>query len=191
MITIIAILGKTSTSKDTIARYMKKVYNIEPVVSYTTRPIRSSEIEGREHYFITDTEMDAIIVDKDSLLAFTQFPETGYRYCATTKSISDDKVMSYIIDPAGLEWLRENRPDVRIIAICTELEDDMIIERAKNRGDDPEAIAARLSSESDMFDSFINTGSYNAKIYTGTSVEEIYEKVDSILSACNILPIIE
>ena len=130
--------------------------------------------------------MDAIVADKDNLLAFTQFPETGYRYCATTKSISDDTIMSYIIDPAGLDWLRDNRPDIKIISICTELEEDIIVQRAKKRGDNPDAIAARLSSESNMFDTFIKTGMYDAKIYTGESLNNIYMHVDAVLSACNI-----
>ena len=61
MITIIALQGKTSSGKDSAARYIREIYGIEPVISFATRPIRDSEVEGREHYFINDEQMMFLI----------------------------------------------------------------------------------------------------------------------------------
>lgn len=44
MVTVICIIGKTSTGKDTIAKYLESKYGASPVVSYTTRPARAGEM---------------------------------------------------------------------------------------------------------------------------------------------------
>jgi len=43
------LIGKTSSGKDTVARYIKDAYGINQVVSYTTRPKRPCETNGVEH----------------------------------------------------------------------------------------------------------------------------------------------
>ena len=50
---LICLVGETSRGKDTVAKILQEDYNLKPVCSYTTRPMRPGEIEGREHYFIT------------------------------------------------------------------------------------------------------------------------------------------
>ena len=57
---IICLLGETASGKDTIAKYITKTLDIKQVVSYTTRPIRSNEQNGREHWFISKEEMAEI-----------------------------------------------------------------------------------------------------------------------------------
>lgn len=50
---MIYLMGKSSSGKDTVYRYLlewKEVY-IKKVVPYTTRPIRAGEAEGEEYYF--------------------------------------------------------------------------------------------------------------------------------------------
>ena len=49
------IMGKSATGKDTIYHeLLKRFPQLKPVVSYTTRPIRENEIDGREYFFVTD-----------------------------------------------------------------------------------------------------------------------------------------
>lgn len=186
MITIIALLGKTSSGKDTAARYIKEKYGIEPVVSYATRPKRDGEIDGREHYFVSDETMDEITSDKDSLLAFVQFPKTGYRYCASTKDLDDGDVKTYIIDPSGLEWLKQNRPDVKVVSVYFKLPEDIIRERALKRGDDPADIEKRLDSERTMFSEFENAGEYDIEICTDDTPENIQTKLDEFLEKMHV-----
>ena len=177
MITIIALQGKTSSGKDSAARFIKETYGIEPIVSYATRPIREGEVNGREHYFISDEEMDKIVADKESLLAFVQFPKTGYRYCASVKDLSENVVKTYIIDPSGLQWLRDNRPDVKVISIFFDLSEDIIKERALKRGDKLDAIENRLDSEREMFDEFALSGNYDVRIDTNDTPDNVNAKI--------------
>lgn len=48
-------MGKSASGKDTIYRQiMERNPELLPVVSYTTRPIRQGEKEGREYHFVTE-----------------------------------------------------------------------------------------------------------------------------------------
>lgn len=187
MITIIALQGKTSSGKDLAARFIKETYGIEPIISYATRPIRDSEIDGREHYFVNDKQMDEIVANKESLLAFVQFPKTGYRYCASTKDLSDDTVKTYIIDPLGLQWLRDNRPDVKVVSIFFDLPEDIIKERALKRGDNLKDIETRLDSEREMFDIFALNGEYDVRIDTNDTPENVKVKIKEALEEFGIV----
>lgn len=177
MITIIALIGKTSSGKDSAARFIKERYGIEPIVSYATRPIREGEVDGREHYFVDDAKMDEIVSDKESLLAFVQFPKTGYRYCASIRDLSDNVTKTYIIDPSGLQWLRDNRPDVKVISMLFELPEDIIKQRALKRGDNIIDIEKRLDSEREMFDTFALGNDYDIKINTNDVPDNVHEKI--------------
>lgn len=189
MITIIALQGKTSSGKDSAARYIREIYGIEPVISFATRPIRDSEVEGREHYFINDAQMDEIVKDEASMLAFVQFPKTGYRYCASTRDLKDGATMTYIIDPSGLQWLKDHRPDVKVISLFFDLPEEIIKERALKRGDNLIDIEARLDSEREMFDSFKNSGVYDVRIDTDDTPDNVNQKIREALEKFDIMPL--
>ena len=102
---LFVVVGKTSTGKDTVCNYMNQRYGIKPVVSYSTREMRSYEKNGVQHFFISDQEMDEL-EKRDDLLAWTKFPKTGIRYCATLSSIGDAETATYILNPDGIDWMR-------------------------------------------------------------------------------------
>lgn len=56
---IFYIMGKSASGKDTVyRRILEECREIQPVVLYTTRPVRSGETEGKEYHFITRERMD-------------------------------------------------------------------------------------------------------------------------------------
>lgn len=56
---IFCLMGKSSSGKDTVfkALLQDRELSLQPIIPYTTRPIRSSEKQGREYHFITDAEL--------------------------------------------------------------------------------------------------------------------------------------
>lgn len=56
---IVILMGKSGSGKDTIyARLIKEnPYQLQKIVTCTTRPIRDGEMEGREYYFKTLEQM--------------------------------------------------------------------------------------------------------------------------------------
>ncbi len=53
---IYLITGATNAGKDKIAEYMIKEFDMVPIVSTTSRPMRPKETEGKEYHFLTDKE---------------------------------------------------------------------------------------------------------------------------------------
>lgn len=53
------IMGKSSSGKDTIYRRLTcdEKYMLNRVVTYTTRPMRENEVQGREYHFVGEDEM--------------------------------------------------------------------------------------------------------------------------------------
>lgn len=57
---IYAVMGKSGSGKDTIFKYLvdQKELNLHTVVTYTTRPIRSEEKDGREYFFVDEKKLE-------------------------------------------------------------------------------------------------------------------------------------
>lgn len=122
---IICILGRTCSGKDTFVKRM----GLNPIVSYTTRPMRVNEVNGREHWFISDKEADELL-SKGDILAYTEIGE--YRYFATLDKLENN--MCYIIDVKGLEYLKDKFKDkLDIVVIYVNCDKEIRKERAKNR----------------------------------------------------------
>lgn len=58
---IICIIGKSSTGKDTIYnRVMQDVPELRKYITYTTRPMRTGEADGREYYFVSEEDFQRL-----------------------------------------------------------------------------------------------------------------------------------
>lgn len=93
---IIAIVGPSGSGKTTMANIMAEA-GIPTIVSYTTRPMREGESNGKEHWFVTPDQKPG----QSEMIAYTQFGD--YEYWATRSQITD--ICTYVIDEKGLEHL--------------------------------------------------------------------------------------
>lgn len=177
---IIAVVGKTSTGKDTISKYMHEKYNVPFVISYTTRPMRDYETDGKEHYFITKERMSELISDKKNIIAYTINAKTGIEYCATKECIKDDYAI-YIVNPDGIEWLKQNCPDIDVVSIYLNLDESEIIKRGTERGDDIKRLKTRLDSEREEFDTYMESKKWDYLIDTRFERDLVYAEVDVIM----------
>lgn len=56
---LFVMMGKSASGKDTLYRRMMEQYTeLNPVIPYTTRPIRAGETEGAEYHFVTLERME-------------------------------------------------------------------------------------------------------------------------------------
>ena len=187
---LFVVVGKTSTGKDTVCNYMKQKYGIKPVISYSTREMRSYEKNGVQHYFVSEQEMDELEKRSD-LLAWTKFPKTGIRYCATLSSIGDADIATYILNPDGVDWMMKHAGNLNaeIITIYMNLPEDAIRQRARLRGDDPEKIKERLASESEEFDQFYDSGAFDFEVDSGVCKAKLFDQIDQIMQVYEIFPV--
>ena len=61
MSNIFYLMGKSSSGKDTLYRkLMEQNRLLKGIVSYTTRPQRAGETDGKEYFFVAEDEMKAM-----------------------------------------------------------------------------------------------------------------------------------
>lgn len=98
---VIAIVGPSGSGKTTMANVMAE-NGIPIIVSYTTRPMRDTETNGKEHWFVKSSEKP----DSSVMLAYTKFG--GYEYWATESQVRNTRMCTYVIDEKGLTYLQKH-----------------------------------------------------------------------------------
>lgn len=91
---IVLIVGESGSGKSEICGYLKSMYGLKELKSYTTRPRRKANDDS--HTFISNEEFDKLV----NMCAFTEY--NGFRYCATEEQVENSDI--YIIDPSGVEY---------------------------------------------------------------------------------------
>lgn len=49
---LITIIGPSGAGKDTVANMLSAILGYDVICSYTTRPMREGEVDGKEHHFV-------------------------------------------------------------------------------------------------------------------------------------------
>lgn len=99
---ILCILGQSGAGKTLASLHLQNFKGANVICSYTTRPPRSTEVEGREHHFID------IVPDRTEMLAYAHFG--GNLYYALKDQVFGECTV-YVIDEKGLKNLREDNGD--------------------------------------------------------------------------------
>ncbi len=134
----------SGAGKSTIARMvMESDDGVAMSISATTRPMRASELDGRDYHFVSDTEFDELI-DKEAFLEWAHV--FGFRY-GTLKSevmkvIEGGRDVLLDIDWQGTQQLKQVDPDiVRVFILPPSMEE--LERRLRNRRTDSDATIAR------------------------------------------------
>lgn len=148
--TIITIIGRSGVGKDYIAKRLSTILDYPLVVSHTTRPMRSNETNGVEHWFDSKEEFQSVL-DNQTVIAYTKIGE--YEYCATLEDIEDNCI--YVIDYDGIKYLQEHFKDQINLKIIYIYCDEYIRRaRASTRSDFKIAWEDRNRAEDEQFTEF-------------------------------------
>lgn len=146
------------------------------VVSYATRPMRSSEINGREHIFISKEEAKDILENND-IIAYTKIGDNQY---FTTKECLDGKNL-YIINPDGIRYMKDKIPNRSIYTIYIHCGYMIRKERARLRSD-IKSFDKRNEDEAMDFDLAQQEGLYDLWIDNeGSEEKDIIDNISRIL----------
>ena len=144
---IIALVGPSGSGKTTLSLYLQEHCGIPAICSYTTRPMRPGEINGRDHWFVGHDHPIP-----ESPLAYTFFG--GNHYWTETSQVQGHKFCSYVIDERGLIELKEKWGDqYEILSVRIERpnREDISDERKKRDKD-------RISFDIDLYDIVLHNG---------------------------------
>ena len=155
---IIAIMGPSGAGKDTVANILSIALNIPLLCSFTTRPMRDGEVNGREHFFVKECN-----TPKEDMIAYTEYG--GYEYWTEISQIEDTAI--YVIDERGFLSICENFPDIELMSIYVAAKPETL----KDRGIAPERTNRdeyRVSLDINSFDYVISNNSSLYRLLTNT-----------------------
>lgn len=146
--TIIALMGKAGSGKDTIMKALLKqpvFQKAAPIISCTTRPMREYEKDGVDYHFLTKEQFTDKILSGDMLEA-TVFND--WCYGTSLENLSKDKVNIGVFNPEGIGLLR-GRDNIKLTLIYIEAKDKDRLIRQLNREDNPDVheIIRRYSTD--------------------------------------------
>lgn len=117
---IITITGPSGAGKDTVARMLSEMTGYKVLCSYTTRPRRNGEVDGREHWFVNECN-----VLPEFRLAYTQYG--GYEYWTSIAQLSNMSI--YVIDEKALKEMRRNFPHLKVVSIYVDASERVRLSR--------------------------------------------------------------
>lgn len=135
---LFVIMGKSATGKDSLyKRLMEQNSELKEIVSYTTRPIREGETEGKEYHFVTEYQMEEL--REQGRIAECRKYDTvrgpWYYFTADDGQIDFESGDSYVLISTleGYEKLRHFYGKDNIVPIYIEVDDFERLERAVKR----------------------------------------------------------
>ncbi len=170
---MLILVGPSASGKTQIVKILKEKYHMEKMVTYTSRPKRTKEVDGIDYFFLSRDEF----IKKIDEGFFIEYVVYNNNYYGTALSqVAPNKVV--ILEPNGLKHYLEkigNQAKVAFLRCSTEI----IRIRMKNRGDSEESIIKRLELDKQVFNKdvmslstwIIDTSASN--IYANAS--EIYD----------------
>lgn len=175
---LLCLVGKSCSGKTSIRdRLVKKGFN--PIITYTSRPMRKGEVDGKDYYFISEEEFINKIHSDFFAEYKTYNTAHGFWYYGTSREslINGDNNKVIILTPSGLVDIQDSIT-IPIFSIYIYANNNTIQTRLENRGDRKDEIVRRI--EADNKD-FAGVGEkVNKIIYNnlGDSLDEIVEKIE-------------
>lgn len=146
---IVAICGKAGAGKDALLQALAKIYPEAHIkVSYTTRPPRDYEVDGKDYHFITRDEFIQLI-EEGKMLEAAEF--NGWVYGTSVLDLVEDKLNFGVFNPAGVEAL-DNHDFLNVLLIMCDCPDHIRLIRQLSRENTPNVEEVLRRYNTDRFD---------------------------------------
>jgi len=141
---VFIVSAPSGSGKSTLVNELfKMVQGLDFSVSYTTRPARGSEQDGKEYFFVSEAEFEAMIAADEFLeyaRVFGNYYGTARKFLRESQKHGRDLLLD--IDVQGAAQVKEKLPDAVSIFILPP-DRDKLEWRLRNRGLDPEPVIRR------------------------------------------------
>ena len=167
-------IGRTCSGKSSIAKGVSKKLGLRVVKSYTTRPPRDNEKNGKsDHYFISEDEFDML----GSVYGFVAETEiNNVKYATTYDELERSDI--YVIDPNGAENLmRICSSDFEFVTVYIRVPYKVAEERYVQRGGTKKDFKSRYDSENDQFKEYEKRREFDFHLLNDGSLDN---SVDSV-----------
>lgn len=127
-------MGKAGAGKDYLLQALLKTNDYHEIISYTTRPPREGEVDGKNYYFIAEEEFKNKILE-NKMLEFTNF--RGWYYGTAIDGLNLKGTNIGVFNPAGVRALIQN-PDLNVKVYYVRARDKTRLLRQLNREENPD-----------------------------------------------------
>ena len=148
---LFVVSAPSGAGKSSLVRALREFdARVYPSVSHTTRAPRGQEKHGREYYFVSDAEFDAMVANN----GFVEWANVHSRRYGTAKKSLEERIQGGTdvlleIDYQGALQVKNAFPNAVLIFILPPSWDELRA-RLENRGEDtPEVIELRLKNASE------------------------------------------
>lgn len=138
------VSAPSGSGKSTLVNELfKMVDGLDFSVSYTTRPLRGSEKDGKEYFFVTEEQFEAMISANEFLeyaKVFGNYYGTSRQFLQESENRGRDLLLD--IDVQGAAQVKKKVPEAVSIFILPP-DREKLEWRLRNRGLDPEEVIRR------------------------------------------------
>lgn len=144
----LVLCGKAASGKDHLRRRLQDK-GFKYGVSYTTRPPRPGEEEGRDYFFITEEKFDSM--RRDGL--WYEWVEFNGWYYGTTIEQFKETCNLFIMTPIGISGIKpEDRQSTTVIWL--DIDRETRVERLRGRDMPGDSMGRRLDADERDFAGF-------------------------------------
>lgn len=142
---VIIVSGASGSGKTSLCRKAALELGLYYSVSYTTRPQREREVEGRDYHFITQSVFDRMI-QRGEFLEWASV----YGHCyGTSKKLIDDHLQKGVgvildVDTKGAQVLRKKIADVFLVFVKAPSLEELKTRLSKRGSENAESLKRRL-----------------------------------------------
>lgn len=153
---IYILVGRTCSGKTSIAKELEKL-GVKRIITYTTRPPRSGEVNDVDYHFISEREFED--KRKDGFFAEVTYYHAkdgnNYYYGSALEDYISDEDRVIVLNPYGVGIIKEkNITGTKVIWISCS--DAIATNRARKRGDSIRYIRRRIKEDADDFKWFMS-----------------------------------
>ena len=145
---LIVISGPSGVGKDSVLEEMKaRGLPFHFVITATTRPPRSDEVDGVDYFFLSQDEF-ARMIDEGELLEYAVVYKDykGIPKSQVRQALASGKNVIMRIDVQGAETVRELAEDALLIFLTTKNEEELINRLKKRNTETKESLKLRIAT---------------------------------------------